>query len=152
MAQTKTVEQKKAELRERGILRTMESCRHFTGVQHEECKAGIRYNSVNVIGPIPCIPFNTASPRNECELKSCWTREEAETNQAELERRSVEGLRAAFAAHTHAGEKGFKKGNGGQGSLKCPVCQEGTLRYGVASYNGHMHAACTKAGCVSWME
>jgi len=40
----------------------------------------------------------------------------------------------------------------GAGKLACPVCKTGELRYTRSSYNGHVHAACTTKGCVSWME
>lgn len=40
----------------------------------------------------------------------------------------------------------------GCGKMKCPVCNEGELRYSRASYNGHVHAKCSTQGCVAWME
>ena len=40
----------------------------------------------------------------------------------------------------------------GAGEMKCPVCKEGTLRYSRAAYNGHVHARCSTADCVAWME
>jgi hypothetical protein len=38
------------------------------------------------------------------------------------------------------------------GSFACPICKTGTLRYTVSGYNGHVHAMCSTADCVSWME
>lgn len=40
----------------------------------------------------------------------------------------------------------------GAGAMPCPVCKTGTLRYSRASYNGHVHGACTSEKCVRWME
>jgi hypothetical protein len=40
----------------------------------------------------------------------------------------------------------------GKGSMSCPVCKTGTLRYSRAAYNGHVHAGCSTEGCVRWME
>jgi hypothetical protein len=40
----------------------------------------------------------------------------------------------------------------GQGSMPCPVCKTGTLRYSRAAYNGHVHGRCSTDGCVAWME
>ena len=40
----------------------------------------------------------------------------------------------------------------GAGEIVCPVCESGSLRYSRASYNGHVHAACSHSGCVRWME
>lgn len=52
------------------------------------------------------------------------------------------------------GETNVAKEHGvihGAGSIDCPVCEKGTLRYSRAS-NGHVHALCTNADCVRWME
>jgi hypothetical protein len=62
-----------------------------------------------------------------------------------------EVIKAINAAHADAKEKGYGKKKGGVDSLPCPLCG-GTLRYSVASYNGHMMASCTTEGCASWME
>ena len=40
----------------------------------------------------------------------------------------------------------------GAGSMDCPVCKTGKLRYSRAGYNGHVHAGGTTEGCVRWME
>lgn len=40
----------------------------------------------------------------------------------------------------------------GHGSVACPVCHKGTLKYSRASYNGHVHANCSTIGCVAWKE
>lgn len=47
-----------------------------------------------------------------------------------------------------------KEGNtrGIVGEIDCPVCKKGKLRYSIARYNGHIHAACTNQECVRWME
>jgi len=39
----------------------------------------------------------------------------------------------------------------GRGSVPCPICGEGHLRY-VVHENGHIWAKCTTEGCVSWVE
>ncbi len=40
----------------------------------------------------------------------------------------------------------------GSGSMDCPICKTGSLRYSRDSYNGHIHAACSTPICVRWME
>ena len=40
----------------------------------------------------------------------------------------------------------------GSGIVDCPVCKKGKLLYSRAEYNGHVHAACSNADCVRWME
>lgn len=144
----KTVEQKKAEQRERSVQHSMQSCRHFNGVGNGKCEAGINYDDVQ---PLPCIPVSATTQTAQCALKSCLTREEAEAERDRRDRRAEEGFKAMTVAHNDAHEKGYIKGHGGQSSVACPIC-EGTIRYSVASVNGHMMAGCTTKGCVSWME
>jgi hypothetical protein len=62
-----------------------------------------------------------------------------------------EFLRAVKAAKDHAKTVGLKKGHGGIGETKCPNC-EGTIKYSVASVNGHMWGSCSTEGCAKWME
>lgn len=40
----------------------------------------------------------------------------------------------------------------GVGKMKCPICTTGELSYSRSTYNGHVHARCSTAGCVAWME
>ena len=61
-------------------------------------------------------------------------------------------IKALNAAHEDAKSKGLKRGNGGSSSMPCPIGCGGTLTYSVAGVNGHMHAVCSTAGCVKWME
>ena len=140
-----TIEQKRAEQRERNIERKMRTCLHFTGMSNECCAAGIRYDTF--ANGLPCI-----IPEERCEKREFKTREEAEAAQVESDRRSALSLLAMHAAHADAKVKGFGKGHAGASSIKCPVCEEGELFYRVASVNGHMHAGCRTKGCVSWME
>lgn len=65
--------------------------------------------------------------------------------------RMARHLAPIFAAHEDAKKRGIGKGKGGTGECKCPNC-DGTIRYAVASINGHMHACCSTPGCASWME
>lgn len=140
------------ELREQLIRSEMESCRHFNGIQHEACRAGVRYRRGGQQA-MPCIPkFINGRDVWPCELFALPTREEAEAD-ADKRMASIERTDRAFsAARQDADSRGLKKGHGGAGSLPCPACNAGTLRYSVASYNGHMHGRCSTDGCVSWMQ
>ena len=40
----------------------------------------------------------------------------------------------------------------GSGTIDCPVCKLGKLKYSRAAYNGHVHGRCSHNNCVSWME
>lgn len=75
------------------------------------------------------------------------TKEEADADFARVN----DCILAMGKCREHAKAAGFKKGHGGQGQMECPVCK-GTLRYSVASVNGHLWGACSNADCVRWMQ
>lgn len=130
----------------------MERCKHFTGIQHETCAAGVSYASVRPKdgGGLPCFrePMCTA----ECPQVAFPTLEDAEREAAEDEAVMKRHSLAHRAAHDDAKAKKFGKGHGGADSCPCPVCETGRIYYRVAGYNGHMHAKCETDGCVAWME
>src|ERR1051326_3435555 len=147
-------------VREQLIANDLTRCVHFTGTVNETCKAGVNYRAV-VGGPdlgwgtrLPChgVFEREGVERVGCEHLHKPTLEEAERRVDESERRMAILALAHKAAKDDARAKGFKKGHGGVGELACPICDGGRLRYSVAGYNGHMHAACSTKGCASWME
>lgn len=38
------------------------------------------------------------------------------------------------------------------GTLDCPICNEGEVIYSISSHNGHISGQCDTANCVNWME
>ena len=114
--------------------------KHFNGVIHQQCKAGCAYvpghvdqcigRGVDATAPCPKLEYPTPE-----EI----AREEAETV-AMMENIAI----ARKAIMADVGESGL-------GEIICPVCKCGTLTYTVAM-NGHVHAKCSKSGCVCWME
>lgn len=152
----KTVDERKAEQRERSVIRIMNTCVHFTGIQHDSCKAEVNYHQqfgsgAGCFANIPCTHYPDEAISKSCPRVKYPTREEAVVEQDNRDAHSKKAMLAISAAHDDAKAKGYRQGNGGQDSMKCPLCTEGTLRYSVATINGHMHASCTN-GCVSWME
>lgn len=150
-----TIEERRAQQRERHISRIMRTCVHFTGIQYESCKADVNYHAqfgtgAGCFANIPCT-YEDQEKLKGCELAKYPTREEAEREESDREASTKRSLRAMIIAHEDAKTKGYGEGHGGTDSVKCPLCPDGVIRYSVASYNGHMHAACT-SGCVSWME
>lgn len=142
-------------LRDQFIKSALRSCRHFNGIQNKKCQAGVEYKPWNQATneAMPCLP-ESINGRSvwECASFEMMSREEAE-QEADARLVKVERTtKARHAAKDDAKAKGYRKGAGGHGKLPCPCCDGGTLQYSVASYNGHMHAKCTTAGCVSWME
>lgn len=74
---------------------------------------------------------------------------------AELERRRTVGDKTVKPCSGHFDpfmEDKIPAFVAGAGTMPCPVCKTGTLRYSRAALNGHIHAACTTKTCVSWME
>lgn len=140
-------------LREQFIKSALSSCRHFNGIQNKACAAGIVYEAAGHVGLMPCIPRHLDGKEPwKCDLFEIMSQEDAGKEADERILCYERGVKARHAAKDDAHSKGFGKGHGGQGAIPCPCCDGGTLRYSVASYNGHMHGRCTTAGCVSWME
>jgi len=153
-----------AKNREERIQQHMETCKHFNGMMNDCCTAGINYRNLaggGIDGMALRLPCHTAFKDRQskegiqviaCDLREYPTREEAiaeeNDNDASIER----FLKSASVAHEDAKSKGLGKGHSGASKCKCPNCETGEIRYSVAGYNGHMHAACTTEGCVSWME
>ena len=145
--------------RELRIKGEMLTCRHFNGIHHGECRAGVNYRvlagepSLGCMTRIPCtFGFEPkGGPMAVCAKLERPSREEAELTIDKQEAAFQRHVGAYSAAHADAKAKGLKRGHGGQSSMPCPVCG-GTLVYAVAGYNGHMHAKCETEGCVSWME
>jgi len=136
----------KAEHREERIRATMGRCAHFTGIQNDTCAAGVRYDEVKKDRRVPCLQWdNTAGAT--CE-KSQWpTREDAEREEEQSSaamKRVLTALAAVLAKHG--------KARGLADSMPCPNNCGGTLRYSIASYNGHVHGQCSTEGCASWMQ
>ena len=73
-----------------------------------------------------------------------------ETAKAENEKFKKE-MSFMFDVFEHAKGSGFKKGNGGNGSMICPKCGK-QLYYSVSGYNGHVWAKCSTDGCIGFMQ
>lgn len=141
------------QLKQQFVRSAQESCRHFNGIQNKMCNAGITYQESTIAEVMPCIPKHVNGRATwSCALFEIMSQADAE-KEAEGWVASVERMtKARHAAKDDAKAKGLGKGRGGAGSIPCPSCDGGTLRYSVASYNGHMHGRCSTLGCVSWME
>lgn len=123
-----------------------EKCRHFTGIQNDQCAVGVAYDEVRdeTVRPHrwPCLRNDCAT---SCAKKDPFTAEEVAQEEREVGE-SLERILKARAAIVEA-----TGGRGGlSGTVDCPNC-EGTLRYTVAS-NGHVWAICSTGGCARWME
>ena len=141
-------------------MRTLEQqiygrCKHFNGTSKGVCEAGVEYRSVrdeSKQGSRAQYPCFREGECLACASRSLPTAEEAKAQANEIESHSAKMLAGLYAAKSDASAKGLKKGNGGQSECKCPVCEGGTIKYSVASINGHMWAKCTTDKCCAWME
>lgn len=143
--QTETLDQK--------LRRT---CVYFNGIQHEVCNIGVKYDDVRVDGiGIPCLCVRRDGIGGEsipCDKRRYPSAEEIKAEKERIDKMFEDGQRVMDAVTKDAADKGFRKGNGGDGVIDCPVCEDGRLAYRVSGYNGHRHAKCSSVGCVSFME
>lgn len=139
-------------------------CRHFNGLQHGSCDAGVCYGTLQAGGfLLPCLPWThkAGKPVAQCKSYEVRTPDELEREQRELER-LFDGLTVARQAiiadldnrHSRGDNTVVQRANyvAGAGAIPCPACKAGTLKYSRAPYNGHIHAVCSTTGCVQWME
>lgn len=137
---------------------TLTKCRHFNGISHKECDAGVVYEEVKEAPSpgkpmrLPCfVEVMFSGPDLPCSSRSIPTEDQALVIATERCDKAYRNAEAVGNAKEDARSKGFKKGSAGRGEVPCIICS-GTIRYTVAGLNGHMHAHCTTKGCVSWME
>lgn len=127
------------------MMRTHGKCKHFTGIQNDICKAGIRYDDVK---PVPCLVKYRRKDSPMCARYEEPTDEEVAEDEAYIQ--------ARMEMHSKAGSiiveiKRQHKGHNWRGVLDCPVCG-GRLHVSHAAYNGHVHGRCETEDCLSWME
>lgn len=134
-------------------------CKHFNGIQNEACRAGVKYLDVAKDNPppgvgrsFPCLlKYNHAGATCEqCDMPSPAELAEEEREHKKM-MEDMRNARAAIVAHLGPWKRG--KVNSARGRIDCPVCgaRQG-LAFSRAGYNGHVHAQCSTAGCVNWME
>ena len=139
-------------------MRTTIFCNHYRAMSdHATCSAGVAYEEFKgqPYEARPCFCKNGVAPPG-CELAQFPTAEELaaeEAEEAEMNKRFELIVKARAAIVAHLGGP-WKRGTAGaSGVIDCPACgAEKSLRFSRAGYNGHVHASCTTAGCVSWME
>lgn len=137
------------------------SCKHFTGISNETCKAGVNYrehaggSNKGYACRLPCTGDDGCSWAKDervvpCALREWYTPEEIQAQVEEIERHlnGTVTARLAISEYLRASNKPERNVSG---QIPCPVCDGGTLGFSIA-YNGHCHATCSTQGCVSWME
>ena len=131
-------------------------CKHYRGM-HEKttCEAGVvfkeltGYATKGFFDACPCFGPNGL----QCEKAEYPTAEEMAAHDAEMNKRFENIGKARQAIVEHLGGQWKRGMDGAQGRIDCPVCAgKQSLQFSRSGYNGHIHAACTTDGCVSWME
>ncbi len=133
-------------------------CKHYRGM-HEKtsCEAGVAFATLEHYGTklfMASCPCFGPEQTGVCDHKTYRTAEEAAAEAAETAARMKRIGKARAAIVKHLGGPWRQRGTGGgEGQITCPVCgQADALMFSRASYNGHIHARCKTAGCVSLME
>jgi hypothetical protein len=93
-------------------------------------------------------------------LQSFKTHEEIEAEIAESNKRFEDTMTARKAIVEHLGGPWKKGMPSAGGTIDCPVCKlkfpqlttSARLSFSRSGYNGHIHARCSTADCVAWME
>lgn len=135
-------------------MRATEFCKHYRAMSdHKTCEKGVAYDDFKGLKfeQRPCFERRGVAPPG-CPLAEFPTKEERE----ERDRRDAEMFSnmatARQAIVEHLGGPWKRGMEGSSGTIKCPVCADGTLRFSRSGYNGHIHAGCSTDGCVRWME
>lgn len=126
------------------------SCIHFTGIQNDKCKAGVRYENVR---PLPCLgsrPQAVAAgvTKAHCDFYREPTAEERAAEEATFAKGFEQLATALLAVDQHL------EGKADSGTMPCPICKTGQLSYAVSrsprsiSRRGNYFAVkCSTPGC-----
>lgn len=126
-------------------------CKHFRGIQHDACSAGVVMKSVrDESGPVgrgyrwPCL---TLAGQQPCAIQ-CPKKEPISADDvADFWRRADEMMGRVDKCREAIIATGLNVGR-----IDCPACDgKQALKFSVAS-NGHVHAVCATTDCVRWME
>jgi hypothetical protein len=123
-------------------------CRHFTGVQHKTCSAGLSYSVVADIeglgkfgcwNRLPCTGGNNEAL--DCPSLDRYTDSEVKQQRAEADAK-ITLLMPLWGEVSSSPDR--------HGTFTCPICQQ----HGEWSkaYNGHSRGSCDTEGCLSWMQ
>ena len=127
-----SVEDFQARSRHRRRDKRVKTCRHFNGIQHDTCGAGVRYRDLTGYVPggiaersLPCLPPPHNLPLAACPYLAFKTAEEIEAEEKAWER-SVDLLRRGLSPCceapldvSHVIERGRHKGHGPRFCSKC---------------------------------
>ena len=125
-------------------------CRHYLVVtRNAECEAEVSYADlqIKIEGHLPDVRNVCMGRRPGCEKYQPYTAEEIVAQEVVQADRSHEIAiaRQAILAKTRNKRNVW-------GSIPCPVCNAGTLKYSVSMWYGHIRAKCSTPACCDWNE
>jgi hypothetical protein len=141
-------------------------CVHYNGTVNACCEAGVNYQALAGSGHgwavrLPCFNAEYLSetgklvllpPVSTCDKRQEPTADELAADETWMAER-MDRLGKIRVAIVAAIGGPWKRGDPVErGTIPCPCCEGGTVSYSRASYNGHIHAACSTPGCARWME
>lgn len=132
-------------------------CKHHRSQYHNDtCEAGVEFAKFHDLKwedrPCCCPADKAVGTHPLCELSAYPTKEEQEAEEREVAALFARTDNARKAIVDHLGGPWKRGMPGSAGSIPCPICTTGTLRFSRAGLNGHIHAGCTTEDCVAWME
>lgn len=133
------------------------NCIHYTGTQHDCCKAGVIYGDLvdrNSSGWAMRLPCWTSTMAHAAKFVKVECMKYADPTDTEIAADAAET--AAFMVRMRLVMSVVsvwrkKPPKGKQEVIECPACK-GRLHLSQSSYNGHVHGNCETEGCVRWME
>lgn len=138
-------------------LKATKHCRHYDYVRSTErekdgphCACGIDLREKPGATQV-CMPPNVVFNNKEPTPEPCsWREEFTDAEREQWEAWCVESLaRAALIMEQIPGsaDRKDRASWGTQGSLPCPACKTGTVKWVRARSNGHLHAGCSTPFC-----
>lgn len=137
-------------------MRSVIFCNHYRAMcDHDTCKVDVPYDKFKGLkfDERPCFAKPGKPCNGGCDLQQMPTDEELAAEAAECNRR-FEMIVAARQAIVASLGGPWKRGTpAAGGAIDCPCCKAvEALRFSRSGYNGHIHATCSTADCVRWME
>lgn len=129
-----------------------ERCRHFNGVQHEKCEAGVCYQELSKTGMLPCLPWHNdpGKPVATCDKRATYTPEELAEQERDLNEHLAR-MEKVMASIAHLRRQVRQTKIAYAGMIDCAACGgKATLAVNICSSNGHARGRC--ACGINWIE
>jgi len=145
-------------------------CLHFIGGCADTCAKGVKYADVKKqhnpplqyryhrergtpymrTASLPC--FKDKAFGAVCDLAEFPTTDQIMKHDADSEAFVARMLTTRKTILADIATKQIPDDGSSAGTIPCPICGTGEVRYRRSGYNGHIHAKCSTENCVAWME